>query len=62
MVSLFILHCFSLSLTDYLRGEKSRKWCDKFLWFLLISGQMQVIMIISEPAIKIVKRNVNIAV
>ena len=48
---------------DKVRNYKSG--VDKLYWLLLIASrkcQMHVNMIISEPAVKIIKCNVNIAV
>ena len=65
MISPFILRCFSFSLTDYWKGEKLQVVLIKRngLYLLChIRGQMHVNMIIGEPAVKIIKCNVNIAV
>ena len=64
MISPFILRCFSFSLTDNWKGEKSQVVlikCNGLYLLCHISGQMHVNMIIGEPAVKTIKNNVNIA-
>ena len=38
MVSPFIIRCFSFSLTDYWKGEKSQKWC----WLIITASSYYV--------------------